>query len=58
MLSKREFYDKDFYKYCQKQYEAARFYLKNCGKPDTEEKRWLIEQYKFEAKFFKRFLDD
>lgn len=58
MLSKREFYDKDFYKYCQQQYDAARFFLKNCGKPTTEEHWWLIAFHKDTARIFKSFLDN
>lgn len=57
MLTKREFHGEDFYKYCQQQYDSARFFLKNCGKPTTEDDRQGIALNKETATIFKSFLD-
>jgi len=56
MLSKKEFHGELFYAWAAQQYEAARVYLKNCGRPKDEYDRWLIEQAKFDAVLFKRFI--
>lgn len=57
-LTKREFLSEEFYKFCQQEFDEARQYLKTCGKPDTEEKKWYVEYYKWNSSFFNKFLDN
>lgn len=58
MISKRQFHEEKFYKWCVRNYDEARLFLKSCGKPDNEEKRFWIDYYREQARFFKAFLDD
>jgi hypothetical protein len=57
ILTKREFHGEEFYAWCQQQYDIARNHLKNCGKPKTELDLFWIQHYKWDAQFFKKFLD-
>lgn len=56
-LSKRDFLGEDFYKFCQQEYDTARRYLKTCGKPDTEEKKWYVEYSKWNSQHWGKYLD-
>jgi hypothetical protein len=56
MLSKREFAGKEFYAFCQQEYDTARNYLKNCGKPLSEVDRFLIDFNKTTVKIFAKLL--
>jgi hypothetical protein len=58
MISTRDFYGQEFYAFCQRQYDEARNFLKNCGKPNDEIDRFLIETNKFTARTFGRLLDN
>ena len=51
-LSKRDFVETEFYAYCQQQYDTARHYLKNCGKPKDDYEAWLIKEAKNTALIF------
>lgn len=51
-MSKREFYGAEFYAYIQQQYDMARHYLKNCGKPNDDYDLWRIKQAKETAAIF------
>ena len=55
-MTKREFYGHEFYAWVQQQYDEARRFLKNAGRP-TEETLPLIEEAKWSAKYFKQLLD-
>ena len=57
MLSKRDFHQDPFYLWALQQYEAARVYLKNCGRPASDQDRHLIAEAKWGCSFFKRLLD-
>ena len=56
-MSRRDFHGKEFYAFCQQEYDKARAHLKNCGKPNDDYDRFLISEAKFSATFFKQFLD-
>jgi hypothetical protein len=58
MISTRDFYGQEFYAFCQRQYDEARNFLKNCGKPNDEIDRFLIDTNKFTACTFGRLLDN
>jgi hypothetical protein len=55
-LSKREFLGEEFYAMCQKEYDEARHYLKNCGRPQSEEDKWWIQVYKWKSQYWSNFL--
>jgi hypothetical protein len=57
-LKKKDFYDPWFYKMCVQEFDTARHYLKNCGKPETDIDRWFIEFNKDTVKIFGNFLKD
>ena len=56
-MSKREFYGESYYLWAVKQYEAARVFLKNCGRPADDHARFLIAEAKWDSSFFKRIID-
>jgi hypothetical protein len=58
MISTRDFYGQEFYAFCQRQYDEARNFLKNCGKPKDEIDRFLIDTNKDTARTFGRLLDN
>lgn len=58
MLTKREFYEPEFYAYCAQQYEIARVYLKNCGKPKDAYDIFLAKEAKETSSLFKRMISD
>lgn len=51
-MTRREFLGDRFYAFCQQEYDNARNFLKNCGKPEDENDRWLISQAKLSTKIF------
>lgn len=53
--NKRSFYGEEHFLWAVQQYEAARVFLKNCGRPNTDHDRWLIAEAKFDSVFFKRY---
>ena len=53
--NKRDFYGQEHFLWAVQQYEAARVFLKNCGRPKTDHDRWLIAEAKFDSVFFKRY---
>jgi hypothetical protein len=57
MLTTKEFNGPEHHVFCQQQYDEARRYLKNCGKPKDEIDRFLIEKHKVDAHVFGRALD-
>lgn len=57
-LSKREFYGEDFYKFLLREYETARVFLKNCGRPKDEHDRFLIDEAKFSSAYYKRMITE
>lgn len=58
MLNKKDFYGPEYYAWCCQQYEAARVFLKNCGRPKDDCDKWLIEQAKFDNVLFKKMITD
>ena len=56
-MSKREFFGETYYLWALQQYEAARVFLKNCGRPQSDHDRFLISEAKWSASFFKQLLD-
>lgn len=54
MLTAREFMGSEFHGFCQQEYDAARRFLKTCGK---EAGRFLIEYNRETAEIFGKFLD-
>ena len=56
-MNNRDFYGTEFYAFCQHEYDKARVHLKNCGKPSDDYDRFLINEAKFSATYFKQFLD-
>jgi hypothetical protein len=57
MLSTKDFYDREFYGYCQRQYDEARRFLKTCGKPKDETARFLVDFNRETARIFGGLLD-
>ena len=57
MLTTKEFNGPEYNGFSQQQYDEARRYLKNCGKPKDEIDRFLIEKHKVDAHVFGRALD-
>lgn len=57
-LSKREFYGEDFYKFLLREFENARVFLKNCGKPQNDYDRFLAEQAKYSSAYYKRMINE
>jgi hypothetical protein len=55
-MRKKDFLDPSFLSFCQQEYDKARHYLKNCGKPLTEEERWNIYFNKQTEVIFKGYL--
>ena len=53
--NKRDFYGEEHFLWAVQQYEAARVFLKNCGRPKDDHDRWLIAEAKFDSVFFKRY---
>ena len=56
MILKKDFLDPSFLSFCQQEYDKARHYLKNCGKPLTDEERWNIYFNKQTEVIFKGYL--
>lgn len=56
-MKKREFYGEDHYAWLQQTFDAARVYLKNCGKPKDEYDRWLISEAKWTCQAYKKCLE-
>lgn len=56
-LTKRELSGDEYYRFCIVNYEAARYFLKTCGKPKDLYDRYLIAEARFDVKFFGRQLD-
>ena len=57
MLTTKEFNGNEFHAFCQQEYDAARRFLKSCGKPQDACDRFLIEQAKLSASVFGNMLD-
>ena len=57
MLTTRDFHGQEFFVYCQQQFDEARRHLKNCGKPNNETDRFMIDHNKVTAKVFCGLLD-
>lgn len=57
ILSKRDLYGDEFYVWCLHQYEEARVYLKNCGRPKDDFDRFKIDEMKWQSAYFKRLID-
>lgn len=53
----RDFNGLHYHSFCQQQYDAARHFLKNCGKPIDEYDRWLIDFHKATISIFGFALD-
>jgi hypothetical protein len=58
MLTKRDFLGKEFYAFCQQEYDVARNYLKNCGKPKDDIDKWFIQFHKDTVSIFGKLLTD
>lgn len=57
-LSKRDFYGEEYYKFLLREYEAARVFLKNCGRPKDEYDRFLIDEAKWDSSHYKRMINE
>ena len=57
MLTTKEFHGQEFFVYCQQQFDEARRFLKNCGKPKDEADRLMIDHHRLTAKVFGGLLD-
>ena len=57
MLSTRDFNGIEYHAFCQQQYDAARKFLKTCGKPSDDVDRFLIEQARLDVSVFGGALD-
>lgn len=57
IISNREFYGDEFYVRRQQDYEEARRFLKNCGRPKDDVDIFWIQFYKEQERFSARFLD-
>lgn len=57
ILSNREFYGEEFYVRRQQEYEEARRFLKNCGRPKDDVDIFWIQSYKEQERSSARFLD-
>jgi hypothetical protein len=55
MISFREFVGEEFYIWGRQEYDKARNYLKNCGRPETEYDVFLIMFNKETVNLFKAF---
>lgn len=55
-LRNRDFFGEEFYAFTQKNFDEARNYLKNCGKPETEEDKFWIQEMKWKANHYGRML--
>lgn len=55
-MNKREFLGEEFYIWCLKEYETARYFLKNCGRPKDAVDEWFIQEAKFSSMFYKRLI--
>jgi hypothetical protein len=58
LLRKKEFYGSEFYAMCQQEYDTARNYLKNCGKPQDDIDRWFINFHKDTVSIFGKLLTE
>ena len=56
LLSNRAFLGEEHYKFCQREYEDARRFLKNCGRPKDEYDLRLINFNKDTERMFSRWL--
>lgn len=56
MLSNKEFFEKDFFAFCQQQHDEAKNYLNTCGKPNNQVDIWNIKFNKETVSIFKGFL--
>lgn len=56
LTSRREFHGEPFYKWLVQQYEEARRYLKNCGRPKDDFDRYMIEFHRDSAAIFGRMM--
>jgi hypothetical protein len=52
ILTRREFYGDEHWKFCVEQYDKARNFLKSCGKPKDWYDKWLIQEARFTASFY------
>lgn len=57
-MQTRDFLGKDFCAFAQQEYDKARHYLKNCGKPNDRYDLALIQIHKETATIFKSFLGE
>lgn len=49
----REFHGPEYMAFLQQEFDAARRYLKTCGKPKTDIDLWLIEEARWSAAYCK-----
>ena len=57
MLSTQEFNGREYHTFCQQQYDTARRFLKNCGKPQDEVEQFLVDKHRKDAQIFGAALD-
>ena len=57
-MTKREFLGGDFCAFVQQEYDTARRYLKNCGKPVDQYDLALIQIHKETSTIFKPYLGE
>jgi len=55
MLKLREFVGEEHYIFCKQEYDSARVYLKNCGKPLDLYDRILIKFHKDTVRLFRNY---
>lgn len=57
MITTKEFNGSEFHAFCQQQYDAARRFLKTCGRPACDVDRFLIDQCRVDTAVFGGMLD-
>jgi hypothetical protein len=55
-MTKREYLGKEFYAWCQNEYDTARRALKNYGKVTSDVDRFLIKELRTTAEVFGRLI--
>lgn len=58
MLSAKEIYSPEFFSFVTQEYEHARHFLKNCGKPKNELDRFWIDFYRGTVRICKKILNN
>ena len=55
-MQRREYLGEAYYLWALKQYEAARVFLKNCGRPMDDHDKFLIAEAKWDSQYFGKLI--